>query len=344
MSQTPSNKNRVFISCAGSGKTTSIVDEALKQHNQRILITTYTNEGVDQIKDYLLQKFGCYPSNVDVMSWFSFLIREGVRPYQNHMGDHERVRSVFYQNKGGRYHRKDDYFTSVNDIYSNKTSEFIVNCNNKSGGLIVNRLEKIYDHIFIDELQDLASYDLDFLESLFESNINVLAVGDPRQATYSTNKAGRHRQYRRSNIFVWVKKLQAEGKIAIEERNTCYRSNAAICEFANNLFPALPGMVPNNKELTGHDGIFQISSSAVDEYIGKFNPKVLRYDKRIDTQGHDAINIGVSKGRTYDRVLIFPTKKMLKYLDTQRPSDAGDITKLYIAVTRARHSVAFVER
>ena len=56
----------------------------------------------------------------------------------------------------------------------------------------------------------------------------------------------------------------------------------------------------------------------------------------------DANNIGASKGRGYDRVLVFATKPMLAYLKTGDVSKAGDRSKLYVAATRARHSVAFV--
>jgi ATP-dependent exoDNAse (exonuclease V) alpha subunit len=69
---------------------------------------------------------------------------------------------------------------------------------------------------------------------------------------------------------------------------------------------------------------------------------VLRYDKRADTLGLATMNIGLSKGSTVERVLIFPTKPMIKYLRTRNPADAGSREKLYVAVTRARHSVAFV--
>ena len=69
---------------------------------------------------------------------------------------------------------------------------------------------------------------------------------------------------------------------------------------------------------------------------------MLRYDKRQSTMGLPAINFGASKGKNYDRVLIFPTKPIRTYLDTKDPSKAGDLEKFYVAVTRARYSVAFV--
>lgn len=74
----------------------------------------------------------------------------------------------------------------------------------------------------------------------------------------------------------------------------------------------------------------------------KYNPKILRWNKRSKTLGYKAINIGVAKGRAYERVLIFPTNPMKNYLKTKDLSKGGDITKFYVAVTRAKFSVAFV--
>jgi len=97
MSKMLSNKNNVIIASAGSGKTTYIVEEALKMKEQRVLVTTYTNENIDQIKTFFVEKAGCIPANITVQSWFSFLLQEGVRPYQNHMNDQKRVQSIFFQ-------------------------------------------------------------------------------------------------------------------------------------------------------------------------------------------------------------------------------------------------------
>lgn len=91
-----SNKNKVIIASAGSGKTTYIVEEALKMKEQRVLVTTYTNENIDQIKTFFIEKAGCIPANVIVQSWFSFLLQEGVRPYQNHITERRRVKSIYF--------------------------------------------------------------------------------------------------------------------------------------------------------------------------------------------------------------------------------------------------------
>lgn len=59
--------------------------------------------------------------------------------------------------------------------------------------------------------------------------------------------------------------------------------------------------------------------------------------------GTDALNFGLSKGLQFDRVLIVPTGPMKKYLKTgvlSHVEKARD--KLHVAITRARHSAAFV--
>lgn len=55
-----------------------------------------------------------------------------------------------------------------------------------------------------------------------------------------------------------------------------------------------------------------------------------------------AANLGEVKGATFDRVLIFPTKAMLKYLRTADINDTGGRDHFYVAATRAKFSVAFV--
>ena len=57
-----------------------------------------------------------------------------------------------------------------------------------------------------------------------------------------------------------------------------------------------------------------------------------------------AFNIGVTKGKTFDRVIIFPTEPFLKYLVSGNLSELAEKSKssLYVAITRARYSVAYV--
>ena len=80
----PSPSNRAVIAAAGSRKTQFIIDEALAAPpDRRILITTYTRENCEQISRRLQQANGCIPPNVQVLSWFGFLMNQAARPYQS---------------------------------------------------------------------------------------------------------------------------------------------------------------------------------------------------------------------------------------------------------------------
>lgn len=340
-----SNKNTVLIASAGSRKTTYLVEEALKVAGKRVLLTTYTNENVDQINSYIVERNGCVPSNVTVLSWYSFLLQDGVRPYQNHITARTRINTINFAATPPRFAKKteDDYYlTPGNNIYRDRVAAFVCECDDRSNGLVLKRLEKIYARMFIDELQDLAGPDLDFLQKLFCSSLSVVAVGDPRQATYSTNNALKNKKFRKSHITEWIAEKRRAGLISVQERNECYRSNQAICDFGDSLFPHLPKTKSMNTETTGHDGIFEIKDHEALEYFEKFRPVVLRHNRRTNTKNLPALNIGVTKGRTYERVLIFPTHPMKDYLQTKDISKAGDLAKLYVAVTRAKHSACFV--
>ena len=67
-------------------------------------------------------------------------------------------------------------------------------------GLVIDRLEHIYDCIYIDEVQDLAGYDFDFLELMLLSKVKLIVVGDSRQATYFTNCAPKNVKFKGKNI------------------------------------------------------------------------------------------------------------------------------------------------
>jgi DNA helicase II / ATP-dependent DNA helicase PcrA len=125
-------------------------------------------------------------------------------------------------------------------------------------------------------------------------------------------------------------------------KNETWRCCSKICEFADKLFPEYTASISKNNLPVEHGGVYYIIESDLESYANKVNPIFLKYDKRTNTRGFIAKNIGVVKGREFDHVLIFPTQKMATYLKTGNLDDVGYKEKLYVAVTRAKYSVAFV--
>ncbi|WP_327427308.1 UvrD-helicase domain-containing protein [Streptomyces sp. NBC_01236] len=340
-----SPNNLAVIAAAGSRKTQHIIDCVVADPSKRVLVTTYTNENLHQIVNRLSAGTGVLPGHVTVMGWFTFLLNECARPYQSFvLGETGMMGGLNFVGQRSRYIPKSRpqqyYLDRGKSAYRDGVSAFSFEANRLSKGMVVDRLSRMYDHIYIDEIQDMAGYDLELLDLLMKSPIAVTVVGDPRQATFVTNNAAKNKQFKGSGIADWLSK-RAE-LCLVENRVESYRCNQEICDFADDLYPDLARTVSKNTEITGHDGIFEIRKSDVPAYAEQYAPVVLRYNKNSDTCGLEAMNMGTAKGSTFDRVLIFPTAPMIKYCKTKDASQAGDRAKLYVAVTRAKYSTAFV--
>lgn len=341
--------NEVIIAAAGSGKTSELVTRANKMSNKRVLITTYTVENSEEIKGKFFKESGCAPSNVKIQTWFSFLLNEAVRPYQNYLYDKNRIENIeFVSGRSSTYVGKKDvekyYLKAGKNIYTDKMCDFILAVNKLSHQAVIKRLESLYEVIMIDEVQDLAGYDLDFLLELFKSKIEIIVVGDNRQAVLFTNQSAKNKNTRGEHIFDLFKEWEGEGFCKISYKTDCFRSNQKICDLADLFYPEMPKTKSLNQEITGHDGLFHITSQDVESYISKYDPQVLRYDRKTKYGGEKLpLNFRKSKGLTFNRVLILcngPLNKFLKsgeiepHLKSKAP--------YYVALTRARYSVCFV--
>ena len=189
----------------------------------------------------------------------------------------------------------------------------------------------------------MAGWDIEVIELLLKSTIDVTLVGDHRQATFRTNNAAKNSGYAGVNI---IKKFREWDKIKLcsltYEADT-HRCNQPIADVADGFFPKEPKTWSLNKTATGHDGVFVISRLDVDAYIEKYGPQVLRLNVKTDCYGYPAMNFGEFKGLTFERVLIFPHKSAQKWLSTGKFTHIEkSAEKMYVGVSRARYSVAFV--
>ena len=339
--------NRLIVAAAGSGKTTFLVEEALNIKDDNVLMTTFTEANEAEIRKKITEKNKFIPSNITVQTWFSTLLQHGARPYQGGLFDHDIKGMNLVSSRSAPYSKESEtkkhYFDGEQKIYSDKISKFVLKCNDASNGKVLSRLSRIYKYLFIDEVQDLSGYDLDFLRLIFDSSINTLLVGDPRQATYSTSNSARNSQYARDKILDFFEGIS---NIEIDDQllRINYRSIPAICDLSNKLFSQHPQTQSGNKRSMCHDGVFLVRQKDVNCYLSQYKPTQLRDRKDVKVKDFAPVmNFGESKGLSFERVLVYPTgpiKKWLKDNDSDlRPTSRS---KLYVAITRAEHSVAFV--
>ena len=351
--------DKLIIAAAGSGKTTFLVNQALSIQDGRVLITTFTEANEQEIKKKFIETNGCIPTNVTVQTWFSFLLQHGVKPYQSVICDYHvtglklvNAKSGFKGKWRGRpiYFGENDipqyYFTKTMQIYSDKISKFVCRANELTQGLVINRLSRIYQHIFIDEIQDMAGYDLELIKYLLGSNSEILMVGDPRQVTYHTHDEAKYDKYSEGKIEEFIRNECKGHSIEIDKQtlNVSFRNKKDICDLANQVFSQYSPCGYQDQPPTDHDGVFFISPSNVDAYLDKYHPVQLRDKVTVAVNpNYSAYNFGDSKGLTFDRVLIYPTKPMLNwFINHQSELAFKSRSRLYVAITRARHSVGIV--
>ena len=258
-------ENKLIIAAAGAGKTTYLVDEAFNR-KENVLITTFTEENEAEIHDKFIKRYGCVPGHVTIQTWFSFLLKHGVKPYQGACNSElfdKKIKGIFWVDvqSGVKKRWKDKhghtftvpydeekeferfFFTTDMRLYTDKLSRFVVRADKKSQGNVMDRISRLYPTILIDEVQDMAGYDLEILKMLYRSTSTVICVGDPRQVTYYTHWERTNKQYRNGLIKQYVlEKCCKRDHIIIDELILAksHRNNKAICDFSSRLFPKQP--------------------------------------------------------------------------------------------------------
>ena len=339
--------SHIIICAAGGGKTTEVVRQALAETQSRLALVTYTRNNKHEIERLIFESCPAIPSRIEVVTWFSFLLHDLARPYRRVLYDH-RIEGIHWVNDRsakftGKVNLEKYFFSSRGLIYSDKMSEFVCRCDRLSGGAVMRRLRQRFDRVIIDEVQDLAGYDLDLVETMLKAGIPLTMVGDHRQATFSTNNSPRNKPFRGVKIFKRFRQWEKRKLSTLTYQYDTYRCRQEIADLADGLFPDEPRTNSRRHDRTGHDGIFLVRHSEVDTYVRDYRPQVLRLDIKTDCHNLSALNFGESKGLSFDRVIIFPHglgERWLKTGDCRHIE--GSRAKLYVGITRARYSVAFV--
>jgi DNA helicase-2/ATP-dependent DNA helicase PcrA len=342
--------NRLTLAVAGGRKTQSIVDACASGTSTRhILVLGYTVASQRELEERI-KAAAPFRENVEVCGWYAFLLRNFVRPYLPLKYPGLRLRGFNFDGEPAAGYLASGaarYLDADGRAYKIHLSKLAVDVCEASCGAVVDRLEHIYDEIYIDEVQDLCGSDLDIVETLFRSKIDVRLVGDIRQALLATNvRDQRLKQYRFENVLKWFRLMEKKNLLDIAQQPVTYRSNQVIAAFSDSVFSADCNYEPTTsvaRSDTGHDAIYAVSPEHVDAYRERFGPLCLRQSansgRALDLP---FMTFGKAKGLTVDRVLIYPTAKIRGFLETGEALDGKTACGLYIAVTRARHSVAFI--
>jgi hypothetical protein len=310
---------------------------------------TYTTANQVELSSRLASLAGDHP-HAEVRGWFSFLIGNFVRPFLPYLYEGERLRGFDFnsppqQGAGTQEWRR--YFNrhgEVRKVHLPQLADRIEASSDRAG---IRRLERLYDRIFIDEVQDLCGYDLEILSRLMDSSIELEMVGDIRQAILATNgRERKNKQFMYMGIWKWFNVQAQRGRLIIAQRCETWRCSPLIASLADSLFGAEWGFdstISNNNRSTGHDGVFLVAPEDVSSYVSRYRPLALRHNALSGKEFPlDYLTFGESKGLGQERVLIIPTAGITSFLTKGTPLTEPQAARFYVALTRAEQSVAIV--
>jgi len=327
---------RVIFAVAGSGKTTYIISQL--SLDKRTLIITYTDNNLSNLKNKILQKFGYFPGNIRLLSYFTFLHSFCYKPF---LADILKTKGLIFDFPqrflGQQTDRK--YYVKNNRIYSNRISKLL----EISGvlGDVSERLCKYFDDVYIDEIQDFGGHDFNFLKHIAKCDLDILFVGDFYQHTYDTSRDGNVNKSLHNDYVKYKKEFKKMGlTVDTTTLSKSYRCSPTICQFIREKIGI--DIYSHRDDETLLDLIKPVSDT---DKIYKDNDVVKLFYQEHYKFGCYSRNWAESKGEDkYENVVVVLNAGTYKFFDSDKLHELTPQTrnKLYVACSRARNNLFFV--
>lgn len=331
---------KLILAVAGAGKTTHIVKQLNKE--KRSLIVTYTDCNYSNLEKKISDKFnGEIPKNITIYTYYGFLYNFCYKPFWS---DKLKAKGISYE-VPPQYLSKDklEFFVDKNKrFYSNRFACFIQECGDWFAK-VKERIMKYYDELIIDEIQDIAGRDFNFLMKLSSKcNINMLFVGDFFQHTYDTSRDGNVNKNLFDDIEKYKKNFIKVGfKIDSDTLNKSFRCSKKVCDFIRRNF----GIEIFHHDDLNRGQIFDLNDFDANEIIHKRDiPKLHYQNSKKYGVGHK--NWGEVKGEDlYKDVCVCLNKSTLDFYKNKNLKQLSIYTrnKLYVALTRAHNNVYLLD-
>jgi len=352
---------KLILAVAGSGKTYCLCNSI--DHKKRNLILAFTNENIKNIYNELLKRFVSIHENTNISTFHSFLFRECIRPYHKlicslYEEEPFKCEGLIFQKPpepyiNGNYNNnyininKLQHYIPHKKYYCSRMAKLIIKNNRTLLPAVLNRINKFYDAIYIDEYQDFRNEEFDFLSEVIKNfEGEILLVGDYYQHSVSgLNNTGKpFGKANKTITYQEYKELIKGLGIIIDETKLCKsrRCSKHVCDFIK---------VKLDIEIESHDEhageIITVSDITEAERILCDDSicKLLLQDsgKYIFT----CINWSYSKGDTYEKTCVILTEDTSNLMDDSFKHDCiSPITrnKLYVALTRSRTDVYLIPK
>lgn len=326
------DKNVIFA-VAGSGKTRRLISELDLQ--KRVLLLTYTDNNEAELRRRIINKFGYLPENVTVATYFTFLNSFAYRPL---LQERLRTKGISFESPSAYSSSRPllsraRYVDNASRVYHARMAKVLdaMGCIPE----LQNRLERYFDKIFVDEVQDFGGHDFDLLIHLVSSNIGVLLVGDFYQHTYSTSFDGNVNAKLHDNYERYRSRFEKAGlSVDLTSLVASHRCSTTVCSFIRehigiDIHPAVERVTE----------VLVIRDAAQAQALHASPATVKLFYQEHERYACYSQNWGASKGLDhYNDVCVILNTTTWKNFNAGGLGNATAITrnKLYVALSRAR--------
>ena len=330
----------VVFAVAGSGKTRMLIESLSLDRNH--LILTFTDNNLANLRSRVMQKFGYVPHNIRLATYFSFLNSFCYRPLfamamktRGFNWDAPPARTLKFSRDSDNY-----YVDGARRMYYGRLALFLEKRNAIPD--IVARVDKYFDSLMVDEVQDFAGHDFNFLSAVASaSGVDVLLVGDFYQHTFDTSRDGATNKSLHDDYARYRNRFRELG-IAIDDKSLVksHRCAPAVCGFVK-------AQLGIEMEAHGdHEALVEMvcEQARADELFADGATVKLFYSESSKYECH-SLNWGGSKGLDHfkDVCVVLPDNVSKAYKKGNLTTlPASTRNKLYAACTRANRHLYLV--
>ena len=321
----------IILAVAGSGKTYHIVEQL--DETKRALLITYTTSNTENLRNAIITKFGYLPSNIKIKSYFTFLYSFCFKPF---LANDLNSKGIYWVQKPLSHYDK-NYMTTRGYLYSNRIAKLIIE---KAQTNVNQRLEKYYDCLYIDEIQDFGGHDFNLLSEISKSKINILFVGDFFQHTFTTSNDGNTNINLYKNSADYLKKFR-NLNFTIDDTTlvNSRRCSKTICDFIREKIGI--EIYSHHNNLTQYKLI--VDEIEADKIFNDNKIIKLFLTEHYNFNCHSD-NWGSCKGLEFDDVCVVINEETLKLYNNNGLINLNPTTKnkFYVACSRTKNNLYFV--
>lgn len=330
----------VVFAVAGAGKTTRIVNRL--DLERRFLLLTYTENNFANLRRKIIAKFGHMPPNIVLKTYFSFLHGFCFRPF---LAMAWRTKGVTFdqppQWAGGRDGAKSRayYVDGAQRLYHSRIARLIA----ADGAMddVAARIEKYFDVICIDEIQDIGGHDFDFVLRLCGCGVDILLVGDFFQHTFVTSHDNGKNLNLHDNYEVYKKRFADAGlRVDTTSLAKSHRCSPTVCDFIRE---HLGIDIQSHSEFGTEARLLRSQEDAAVMHSNVGTVKLF-YNKHLD-YGCYSQNWGGSKGDDHHMdVCVVLNATAYKAFIANKLRNIAPLSrnKLYVAFSRARGNLYLI--